>query len=145
VVLYRRLPWLQSVAVSTSDQFITSFRTCKTIDGRSETVPVAKRGGHAVVVLSPIWADGGPKSELSSPWLDDPRFYVNLNPIERRTWRRILSGASIAAIGAEEGVTRATIYTRIQGNSFGHGGMIGKNFWVLLWWHLRQGMTAGAR
>lgn len=97
------------------------------------------------MVLSPIWADGGPKRALSSPWLDDPRFYVNLNALERRTWRQILSGASIAVIAAEEGVSRAAIYTRIQGNSFGHGGMIGKNFWVLLWWRLRQRTTGGAR
>ena len=91
----------------------------------------------------PVWAEGGPKPKPSSPWLDDPRFYVNLTDVERQTWRRILSGATIGMIAHEEGVSRAAIYERIQGNRFGHGGMIGKNFWCLLWWRLRRRLMDG--
>jgi hypothetical protein len=35
-------------------------------------------------------------------------------------------------------VKRSAIYARICGNSKGQGGMIAKNFWVLLWWLCRQ-------
>jgi hypothetical protein len=133
------------VAVTISDQTTTSFRTCTTLDGHIESVAIAKRGGRPVVALSPVWTDGGPRRGLSSPWLDEPRFYVNLNPVERQTWRKILSGISINVIAAEEGVSRAAIYARIQGNRFGHGGMIGKNFWCLLWWRLRERMAGGCK
>ena len=75
---------------------------------------------------------------MPSAWLDEPRLYINLNEVERRTWRQILSGVSINGIAEGEGVSRTAIYERIQGNRFGHGGMIGKNFWVLLWWRLRR-------
>ena len=125
-------------AVSHSDLFATGFQTCTTLDGRLERVGVGRRNGHLTVLLSPDWADGGPRRAQSRLWSDDPRYYVNLNGVERRTWRRILSGASISAIAAEEGVSRAAIYARIQGNSEGHGGMIAKNYWCLLWWRLRK-------
>jgi hypothetical protein len=88
--------------------------------------------------MNPVWAEGGPTGVPSSPWLDDPRFYVNLNQIESRTWRQILSGLSLKAIAEGEGVSRSAIYNRILGNRFGHGGMVGKNVWVLLWWRLRR-------
>jgi hypothetical protein len=74
----------------------------------------------------------------TSPWLEDARYYINLNSIEERTWRKLLNGQSISSIAQDEGVSRKAVYDRIQGNSKGHGGMIGKNFWVLLWWRLRR-------
>ncbi len=70
--------------------------------------------------------------------MNKTKLYVNLNPVEARTWRQILSGKSISAIAREEGVSRAAIYSRIVGNSKDQGGMIAKNFWVLLWWHFRR-------
>jgi hypothetical protein len=39
----------------------------------------------------------------------------------------------------------AAIYQRIEGNRFGHGGMIGKNVWVLLWWRVRRRLLEGGR
>lgn len=93
-------------------------------------------------MLPPNWTDITPQQSCTL-WIDDPRFYVNLNDVERRTWRQILSAASINTIAREEGISRAAIYARIQGNSKGQGGMIGKNVWVLLWWRLRQRLIGG--
>lgn len=73
---------------------------------------------------------------------EQPRLYVNLNPIETETWKKLLKGQTIRDIAHEEGVSRQAVYSRIVGNSKGQGGMIGKNFWVLLWWLLRQRITA---
>jgi hypothetical protein len=141
VVLHETSFRPQSVAVSISNDSAILFQTCNTLDGRSTRVAVGRRNGHPVVLLPPNWTDSTPQQARSRVWVDDPRFYVNLNAIERRTWRQILSAISINAIAAEEGVSRAAIYARIQGNSKGQGGMIGKNVWVLLWWRLRQRMT----
>jgi DNA-binding CsgD family transcriptional regulator len=62
---------------------------------------------------------------------------ANLTAVEERTWRRLLSGRSIAAIAEEEGVKRSAIYARIRGSG-GKGGMIRKNVWVARWWTRRQ-------
>jgi len=108
------------------------------VDGRGVRVGLAKRNGRAVPLLSPLSMEGGPPAAISCPWLDDSRYYINLNEVERRTWRQLLSGTSINAIADEEGVSRAAIYARIEGNRCGHGGMIAKNFWCLLWWRRRR-------
>jgi hypothetical protein len=126
------------------------FRRCQTLSGRYDSVGVGRRNGRLALQFTPEWQQGGPEPTTPSPWLDDPRLYVNLNEVEQRTWRQILSGLTINAIAASEEVARGTIYARIQGNRFGHGGMIGKNVWVLLWWRLRrrlleQGRIADAR
>ena len=131
------------MAVSISDNSTILFQTCNTLDGHSERVRLGRRNGHPVAMLPPNWADNTAEQTPPSHWIDDTRFYVNLNEVERRTWRQLLSAISINAIAAEEGVSRAAIYARIQGNAKGHGGMIGKNVWVLLWWRLRQRMTGG--
>ena len=102
---------------------------------------LGRRNGRPVLSLPLNWADNTPRQVCSDNWIDDPRFYVNLNDLERRTWRQILSAISINAIARQEGVSRAAIYARIQGNSKGQGGMIGKNVWVLLWWRVRQRLT----
>src|SRR4029077_15969191 len=74
--------------------------------------------------------------------MEQERYFVNLNSLERETWRKILGAQSVASIANEEGVSRAAIYARIKGNRKGQGGMIGKNFWVLLWWRLRRGLSS---
>jgi hypothetical protein len=123
---------MQSGAVDNFD-----FQSCRTLSGRSERVSSGRRNGYPAILLSPVWTDGGPRPSVSYPWLDQPKYYINLNDIECQTWRQILSGRSIAAIAKDEGVSRAAIYARIEG-THGYGGMIGKNFWVLLWWRLRK-------
>jgi len=114
------------------------FQTCQTLDGRREQVSVGKRNGRLMILLTPDWSEGGPERSLSFPWLNDPRYYVNLNEIERRTWRQVLSAFSISAIACQEGVSRQAIYARIEGKN-GRGGMLAKNFYVLIWWLARQG------
>jgi hypothetical protein len=69
---------------------------------------------------------------------EQSRLYVNLNPLEAETWKKVLKGQSIRDIAREERVSRQAVYSRIVGNSKGQGGMVSKNFWVLLWWLLRQ-------
>lgn len=83
-------------------------------------------------MFSPDWAAGGPNLVPSPHWAEDPRYYVNLNEVERRTWAQILEGQSVSAIARNESVTRQAIYGRLLG-WHGYGGMISKNFWVLLW------------
>ncbi len=134
-----------AVAVKISDDSSILFRTCTALDGHSERITLGRRNGSPVALLPPNWADAADQPVTSGDWIDDRRLYVNLNDVERRTWRQILSGVSINAIAVGDGVSRAAIYARIQGNRLGQGGMIGKNFWVLLWWRLRRRMTAGAR
>jgi hypothetical protein len=119
------------------------FTRCQTIHGYPDTVSHGRRNGQRALFFSPPWQDGGLVPRPSCPWLDDPRFYINLTEVERRTWRQILSGVSLSAIAKSDGVSRNAIYARIQGNRFGHGGMIGKNFWVLLWWRLRRRLAEG--
>jgi hypothetical protein len=119
------------------------FQTCRTLDGRRVQIECGRRNGAATILLTPDWNDGGPRPAPSMPWLDDSRYFVNLNELEQQTWRQILSGRGIAAIARDEGVSRQAIYARLVG-THGYGGMIGKNFWVLLWWRLRQ-QSCGAR
>lgn len=69
---------------------------------------------------------------------EQSHLFVNLNTLERATWKRLLTAQSIASIAQQDGVSRAAVYSRIEGNGKGQGGMTRKNFWVLLWWRLRQ-------
>ncbi len=115
------------------------FQACRTLDGRAERVPMAKRNHMAAVVLSPEWMDGGPVLAVTEDWFDNPKYYVNLNDIESRTWRQVLAGMSLSTIAREERVSRQAIYSRIAG-THGYGGMISKNFWVLLWWRCRRSL-----
>src|ERR1019366_6802789 len=59
---------------------------------------------------------------------EQPRLFVNLNALEREPWRKILQAQSIASIAKQEGVSRAAIYARIQGNNKGQGGMVARIF-----------------
>src|ERR1017187_2865836 len=86
----------------------------------------------------PDTAEPTAKAVAAPDLREQERLFVTLTPIERETWRKILGGQSIASIAKEEGVSRAAIYARIEGNGKGQGGMIAKNFWVLLWWLMRR-------
>jgi len=113
------------------------FRRCRDLHGNAVGVTVGRRNGKPAAFLTARFEDSAPAPEPQE-FEDDPKHYVNLNPLERETFRRILKGQSIASIAQEDGVKRSAIYARICGNSKGQGGMIAKNFWVLLWWRCRQ-------
>jgi hypothetical protein len=106
--------------------------------GSSHQIGIGRRNGRPAAFFSRHWTEDMRADQLPYPWLDDARYYVNLNAVEQRTWRKLLNGQSISSIAQDEGVSRKAVYDRIQGNAQGHGGMIGKNFWVLLWWRLRR-------
>ena len=106
--------------------------------GQTHRANIFRRNGRRAPVLSPACIQLPDRAlEVVPPW-EQPRYFVNLNAVQRRTWGKILRGWSIRQIAAEEGVRRSAIYARIEGNTKGQGGMIAKNFWVLLWWRLRQ-------
>ena len=114
------------------------FKTCRDLYGGVQPISTGRRNGRPAIFFSPDIAEPtappGPAPDLR----EQERLFVNLTPIERETWRKILSAQSIASIAKEEGVSRSAIYARIEGNGKGQGGMIAKNFWVLLWWLMRR-------
>lgn len=107
------------------------------LDGSIERLSQGRRNKRAVAFLPPS-CTAPPDGKEVIEMYEQKRLYVNLNPLESETWKKILKGQSIKDIAREEGVSRQAVYSRITGNSKGQGGMIGKNFWVLLWWLLRQ-------
>lgn len=126
----------QAENVSDSDFETLRFRAFRTLDGRLSSVSLGKRNGRPVLLLRPGCEQGEPP--VSPGWADNPKYYVNLNQIECRTWRRLLDGWTLSEIARDEQVSRAAIRARIQGNAKAQGGMIAKNFWVLLWWRVRR-------
>jgi hypothetical protein len=114
------------------------FKTCRDLYGGVQQISVGRRNGRPAIFFSPNIAEPTAKADSAPDLREQERLFVNLTPIERETWRKILGGQSIASIANEEGVSRAAIYARIEGNGKGQGGMIGKNFWVLLWWLMRR-------
>lgn len=114
---------------------------CRRLDGSIERVSLGRRNGRPMAILPPSCTEP-PDKDQSIEIFEQSRLYVNLNPLETETWKKILKSQSIRDIALEEGVTRQAVYNRIVGNSKGQGGMIGKNFWVLLWWLARQRTTA---
>jgi hypothetical protein len=114
------------------------FKTCRDLYGGVQPISTGKRNGRPAIFFPPGIAEPTAEADSARDLREQERLYVNLTPIERQTWRKILSAQSIASIASEEGVSRAAIYARIEGNGKGQGGMIAKNFWVLLWWLMRR-------
>lgn len=119
------------------------FRVCRDLHGAMQNVSGGKRNGKPAIFFPQRTTEAAPPTTPEPDICEQARLFVNLNPLERQTWCKILSAQSVASIAKEEGVSRAAIYARIQGNIKGQGGMIGKNVWVLLWWRLRQRLTGG--
>ncbi|MGA2268777.1 MAG: hypothetical protein ABSH44_09940 [Bryobacteraceae bacterium] len=120
---------------------VSYFRYCRKLDGTLEPVDVAKRNDRLVPRFHPSITEPPPPSDPEDS--DEYRELVeevsqNLNPIERRTWLRLLDGRSVLDIAAEDGVSRAAIYERIRGSAK-RGGMIARNPYCLIWWNRRQG------
>lgn len=119
------------------DSDLLAFRSFRNLDGSVERVSTGRRNKKRFAILPPAGREVSEGKEAIPLW-EQERLYVNLNFIERETWQKVLKGQPIKDIAREEGVSRQAIYSRIVGNSKHQGGMIGKNFWVLLWWLARQ-------
>jgi|CZKX01.1.fsa_nt_gi hypothetical protein len=114
------------------------FKTCRDLYGGVQQISTGRRNGRPAIFFSPDIAEPTAPTGPAPDLREQERLFVNLTPIERETWRKILAAQSIASIAKEEGVSRAAIYARVEGNCKGQGGMIAKNYWVLLWWLKRQ-------
>jgi hypothetical protein len=117
---------------------ILRFRVFRDLHGSVQSAGGGRRNGRPAVFFPQSLSEPPDLAAEQTDLCDQQRLFVNLNPLERETWRKILQAQSIASIAEQEGVSRAAIYARIQGNNKGQGGMVAKNFWVLLWWLARQ-------
>src|ERR1035438_6145383 len=85
------------------------FRTCRDLRGVPQSISCGKRNGQRTIFL-PRSLDGEAEAADTPGFDEQPRLFVNLNPIERETWRKILGARSIASIAQKEGVSRSAIY-----------------------------------
>jgi hypothetical protein len=120
---------------------LVATRWCSSLHGTAVRLSTGRHNGKPAAFLRALCQDSEPAPDPED-FVENPKYFVNLNPLERETFRRILRGQSIASIAAEDGVERSAVYARICGNSRGQGGMIAKNFWALLWWRCRQRMQS---
>jgi|SRR5581483_7517818 len=116
----------------------TYYRYCRAINGDLVPLNTARRNGTVVPLFEPsaleyeASATTKPEPAIAKARQSDSRYFVNLNSVERRTWWQILGAIPVGAIARNEGVSRQAIYSRILGRG-GYGGMIAKNYWVLIW------------
>jgi len=117
---------------------ILRFRVFRDLHGSVQSAGGGRRNGRPAIFFPQSLSEPPDPAAEQTDLCDQQRLFANLNALERETWRKILQAQSIASIAEQEGVSRAAIYARIQGNNKGQGGMVAKNFWVLLWWLVRQ-------
>jgi hypothetical protein len=114
------------------------FRRFSDFQGKEQTIQMGRRNGQRVPLLAPsvTEVEEQGRDETETLELQDELCY-DLNPVERRTWLKIIFGQSLLDIAKDEGVKRPAIYSRIRGSKKSRG-MIHKNFYVARWWELRQ-------
>lgn len=117
---------------------ILRFRVFRDLYGSVQSAGGGRHNGRPAVFFPQSLSEPPDPAAEQTDLREQQRLFVNLNALERETWRKILQAQSIASIAQQEGVSRTAIYARIQGNNKGQGGMVAKNFWVLLWWLARQ-------
>ncbi len=116
---------------------VLAFGACAGLDGRVRPVDFYRQNGQRRVIV-PRDCCGPAEDHLSGEAVRLPNLFANLTQIEQRTWLKLLTNRSVAAIAKEEGVTRTAIYERIRGNARGTSGMVAKNPWIAVWWARRQ-------
>lgn len=121
-----------------NNDFEIRFQACRDLRGSIQSVSIGRRNGRRAAFFSPAFTEPALPAAPKTHRAEQERLFVNLTPVERETWRKLLQAQSVASIALEEGVSRSAIYERIQGNRRGQGGMIAKNPWILLWWRLRK-------
>lgn len=126
------------------DSDLQRFQRYRNLDGSASKASRAKRNGRLYLSISPHgWDQEDPTERPERHEIS--KYYVNLNPLERKTWSSILRGLTISDIARDERVSRQAILCRIRGNGRGEGGMIAKNFWVLIWWMCRHAINSRNR
>lgn len=116
---------------------ITSFSYVRDLNGKLLPISLARRNGWPMLLFPPTCIDP-PAEEHAGELFEQEKYYVNLNPLERDTWSKILRGWPLSRIAKDDGVSHQAILSRIRGNSKGQGGMVAKNFYVLVWWIARE-------
>lgn len=112
----------------------TFFRYCRDHNGKLVPLDVARRNKCLVPRFHPSITDphSPQDAEESSEYQElVEEVSQNLNPVERRTWLKILDGQSIREIAKEEGVSRQAIYDRIRR-------MVKKNQYCAIWWRIHN-------
>src|SRR5438034_1038026 len=95
-----------------SDLFSESiyFRSCCSITGAVRHLHSCRRNGYPMLVFSADVAEPDPEPDESELTELIEELSYNLNPLERRTWLKLMDGQPIEHIAADEGVTRTAIY-----------------------------------
>src|ERR1035438_7731547 len=91
------------------------FKTYRDLYGGVRQIGVGRRNGRPAIFFPPDIAEPTAPTGSAPDLREQERLFVNLTPIERETWRKILCAQSIASIAKEEGISRAAIYARIEG------------------------------
>jgi hypothetical protein len=114
------------------------FQRFSNFSGQQQPIQMGKRNGQRVPLFSPSVAEATEQGsdEDENEELREELCY-DLNPVERRTWMKIIFGQSLMDIAEDEGVERASIYSRIRGSRKSRG-MVHKNLYVARWWDLRR-------
>lgn len=129
-----------------NDAEVILFQVCRILDGTVHNVTIGKHNGRPAAFFAPSITDFSPQVDNNVNQQKANKLFkelsAGLTETERRTWKKLIAGRSIAEIAKEEGVSRAAIYERIRGNSRAQGGMIAKNDYVAVWWCLRNKKAA---
>ena len=115
------------------DSETSYFRYVRRLDGRLESVDLARRNGRLLPRFHPSVTEPETQDREESAEYRELVEEVSqeLNEIERATWLKILDERSILEIAEEDGVSRAAIYDRIRR-------MVKKNDYVAIWWRLKN-------
>jgi hypothetical protein len=117
---------------------VTEYGLYSSLEGQRQTASVMRRGSKRVITFSTRqFAPESAERNDEQPARALPGLFLNLNEVQRRTWKLFLLGSTVAAVARAERVSRQAIYERVRGKN-GRGGMIEKNFWVCFWWLMRQ-------